>query len=375
MGAVIFAIIVGYYLMRALESATDQAKTEVRRYREEFSRSVKETREVIDRGARAGKSAWGHARTAWKAMKDAPRGACARAQKIAAGTGPLRRVARAARAGGKHGARSARQAWSSPRRPGGTAGAGTPGSQGAPRRPRVPAMGICGDCGLPAARTALSKGPNGRQVCQGCLADTPETPPAAPRPAPAPEAQTQDAVIVPDPALPPAPPRALPAAPQPTTAAAGPVPALPQPAARAAAPAGGTAPAITTGEPPMAPPADNLPVPSTHVFYPSGGAVSALSASGGESHNHGQWLAACDAQQRLAGQLIDQQHAMLANLHSVNGREQVTEITEWAGRARRYAVGVAQMVAVVNPGEQNLIGAINGAGGHQNIPDMPYFGE
>lgn len=112
----------------------------------------------------------------------------------------------------------------------------------------------------------------------------------------------------------------------------------------------------------------NLPAPRGRALPASGG-------HSGESPSHGQWLAACHAQQQRAERLTQQQQAMLANLHSVNGREQVTEITEWAGRARRYAVDVTRTVATVNPGEQRLIGAINGAGGPRNIPDMTYFGE
>lgn len=96
--------------------------------------------------------------------------------------------------------------------------------------------------------------------------------------------------------------------------------------------------------------------------------------NGGEAGNHGQFLATAAGLRADAAVIKEQQSAMLANLYSVNGRDQVRDITEWAEQARAYAEAVAGMVNTVDPPEQRLIGAIAGAGGVENIPDMPYFG-
>lgn len=103
-------------------------------------------------------------------------------------------------------------------------------------------------------------------------------------------------------------------------------------------------------------------------------ALPAGGANGGEAYNHGQFLATARGLRADAAAIKGQQDGMLGNLYSVNGRDQVRDITEWSGQADRYADAVTDMTDTVDPPEQRLIGAIANAGGPENIPDMTYFG-
>jgi hypothetical protein len=385
MPALIFALILAWFITKALEAGRQQAVTEVRRLREEVTRNVREAGQ-----SPAGRALLRAAAATWRGMQGARRGAGPYAQRIAAGTGPLRRILRAAWAAGLVGARAARDipsvrpprtGWRSWRLP-------RPAGPRSWRLPRMPRLGVCADCGqvVAAASLILVTGDgHRRRVCAQCAA------PAAPQPSapvapPWNDPRILDAEIVPDPEPPtetadPAQPAAVPTIP------AIPVPALTpepgrdaepvlDPAEQEAVPAADW-PVIEATAPAAVTPAAAAAITTGETMTTPQGALPAGGATGGESREHGQWLAACAGLGQDANALLGTQTAMLDHLHAADGREQVTRITDWAKTVEQFAAAVTAAVASTDPGEQNLITAIGHAGGTtgaHRIPQMSYFG-
>jgi hypothetical protein len=389
--ALIISLAIARLVVRgAWDAGADQARAEVRRARAAVAADLRRRRSAgaarllrrLEEGRARGPSspvwwAWAGARAARavrRGMRRERREAERSPRQIRATTGPFSRIFSAMWRGGRH-------AWSQARE--------QRAEQAAPAR--VPA-GVCEVCGVVAAAAALAAAltRHGRtaRMCGSCRAAA-----EAARRADA-QAQAQrrghdagtragspvDAEVVGDPPQP-APQGRPPLEPPRAAAANGWLPGEPQPPVTAPAlprraPAQGEAPspAAGAGLPPAGPAGAQAQAAPAARRLPAGGNVTCM--PDGEIRTQRDWgdqSAAALGELEAVGVALDN---MLGSLTAADaGRAQVLGVKAWADGVAAVMGHGARVIDEVNRRQDPFVGAVQAAGGPDEVAQTPYYAE